>query len=148
MGQFSWLYSNTENQMLDDVIADSYLLVPPEFQDKYGKYIYESCYDGYGHFGKYDVYELIPEWNKDFIPEVIDLMKKGKWICSHGDSDIKFLNDYYVEGKTSDLRWVGILLACYDDDNERLKYPIKITSRPLEYENVNPSLSDPNQGWQ
>ena len=48
MGNFSWLYADKENNvhyaMLDDVEMDSYLLVPPPFQSKYGKYIlWNSC---------------------------------------------------------------------------------------------------------
>ena len=56
MGQWSYLYANTDNKkaMLDNVKADSYLLVPPPFQAKYGKYILETEYDGYGHMGGYD----------------------------------------------------------------------------------------------
>lgn len=32
MGQFSWIYSDTDKQLLDDVYADTYLLVPKPFQ--------------------------------------------------------------------------------------------------------------------
>lgn len=71
MGQFSWIYSDTDKQLLDDVYADTYLLVPKPFQEKYGKAIYEKCYDGYGHFGDYDVYDLVLEWNREMIPEII-----------------------------------------------------------------------------
>lgn len=78
MGQFSWIYSDTEKQVVDNKTADTYLLVPKPFQEKYGKSIYESCYDGYGRFGKYDVYALIAEWNKGMIPEIIRRIKKWK----------------------------------------------------------------------
>ena len=145
MGQFSWIYSDTDKQVRDNWRADTYLLVPEEFQDKYGEYIYEECYDGYGRFGRYDVYDLIPEWNKKEIPKIIERMKKGEWKCT---PDIENLQNY-DEGKPIDceLRWLGIVLACYDEDNESLKYPIKITSKPMKYKDVNPSKSDPNQGW-
>lgn len=96
MGQFSWIYSDTNKQLIDNKRADTYLLVPKPFQEKYGKEIYEGCYDG------------------------ID--------C--------------------ELRWLGIVMACYDEDNAALEYPIKITTREMEYEKVAPSLSDPNQGWE
>lgn len=148
MGQFSFLYANTDNKkaMLDDVVADSYLLVPPPFQSKYGKAIKETCYDGYGNFGKYDVYDLIIEWNKDFIPMIIK-QRNGK-VADGKDMYINDLMNYY-EGKeiSVPLRYLGIDIACYDEDNESLPFPIKITSVPCEYDSVGASEGDPNQGW-
>ena len=149
MGQFSWIYSDTNKQLIDNKRADTYLLVPKPFQEKYGKAIYENCYDGYGRFGRYDVYDLIPEWNKEMIPEIIRRIKAGNWKCSTNENDIKNLQNYY-EGKpiTCELRWLGIVMACYDEDNFALEYPIKITTKEMEYENAKPSESDPNQGWE
>ena len=149
MGQFSWIYSDTNKQLIDNRRADTYLLVPKPFQEKYGKAIYESCYDGYGRFGRYDVYDLIPEWNKEMIPEIIRRIKAGNWKCRTNENDITNLQNYY-EGKpiTCELRWLGIVMACYDEDNFALEYPIKITTKEMEYENVKPSESDPNQGWE
>ena len=149
MGQFSWIYSDTNKQVIDDRRADTYLLVPKPFQEKYGKSIYESCYDGYGRFGKYDIYDLIPEWNKEMIPEIIRRIKNGNWTCSTSEDGVANLQAYY-EGKEIDcqLRCLGIVMACYDEDNITLKYPIKITTKEMEYEEVEPSLSDPNQGWE
>jgi hypothetical protein len=149
MGQFSWIYSDIEKQVIDNKVADTYLLVPKSFQEKYGKAIYEDCYDGYGRFGKYDVYDLIPEWNREMIPEIIRRIKNGNWYCSTSENDIQNLQAYY-DGKEIDceLRWLGIIMACYDEDNSALEYPIKITTKEMEYDNVSPSLSDPNQGWE
>ena len=149
MGQFSWIYSDTNKQLIDNRKADTYLLVPKPFQEKYGKAIYESCYDGYGRFGRYDVFDLIPEWNKEMIPEIIRRIKDGNWKCNTSENDITNLQNYY-EGKpiTCELRWLGIVMACYDEDNFALEYPIKITTKEMEYENVKPSESDPNQGWE
>ena len=31
MGQFSWIYSDTNKQLVDNKIADTYLLVPKPF---------------------------------------------------------------------------------------------------------------------
>ena len=148
MGQFSWIYSDTHKQLLDNVCADAYLLVPKPFQDKYGKAIYEDCYDGYGRFGGYDVYDLIPEWNKEMIPEIIRRIKNKTWQCDPDEKRIEDLQAYY-EGREFNcpLRWLGIVMACYDKDNVTLEYPIKITTKEMEYEYVEPSLSDPNQGW-
>lgn len=148
MGQFSWIYSDTEKQVIDNKIADTYLLVPKAFQGKYGKAIYEKCYDEYGRFGKYDVYELILEWNKEMIPEIIRRIKNGNWHCSVNANDIFNLQNYH-DGKeiSCELRHLGIIMACYDEDNFSLEYPIKITSREIEYEYADASESDPNQGW-
>lgn len=103
MGQFSWIYSDTNKQVIDDKRADTYLLVPKPFQKKYGKAIYEDCYDGYGRFGRYDVYDLIPEWNKNMIPEIIRRIKNGNWHCSTSE------NDYlYIAGSLQGAkRWVS-----------------------------------------
>lgn len=150
MGQFSWIYSDTNEQVRDNWRADTYLLVPEEFQDKYGEYIYEECYDGYGRFGRYDVYDLIAEWNKEMIPEIIRRSKKGNWHCSFYEDDYINMENYYNGKPLTDeyeLRYIGIKMACYDEDNETLEYPIKITSKPMKYKDVNPSKSDPNQGW-
>jgi hypothetical protein len=149
MGQFSWIYSDTNKQVIDDKEADTYLLIPKKFQRKYGKAIHETYYDGYGNFGGYDVYDLIADWNKDCIPEIIRRVKNGTWRCSVSEEDIKNLRYYYMDEEFDcELRWLGIIMACYDDDNFALEYPIKITSRPMEYEQADASRSDPNQGWE
>lgn len=149
MGQFSWIYSDTKKQVVDNKKADTYLLVPKPFQEKYGKAIYENCYDGYGRFGCYDVYDLIPEWNKEIIPEIIRRIRNGNWRCNTCNKDIENLQNYY-DGKeiSCELRWLGIVMACYDEDNFALEYPIKITSKEMEYENAKPSMGDPDQGWE
>lgn len=193
MGQFSWIYSDTNRQLIDNRRADTYLLVPPPFQEKYGKAIYERCYDGYGNFGRYDVYDLVAEWNREFLSENMlqdkpkfedygglypfekeNLRKEGlseeeieqrdfeqkqhfyNMAVKRYQTTIERLNDYR-NGMTDEemflkygrdwKRYIGIDIACYDEQNESIPYPIKITTREMEYENVKPSESDPNQGW-
>lgn len=194
MGQFSWIYSDTHKQLLDDIYADTYLLVPKLFQEKYGKAIYEGCYDGYGNFGRYDVYELVALWNRENLPsetralrlpkveeygglfdsEKEELRKKGMTEEEIKKADAEKQQEYCDKAilrykkvllRNKDfannvpdnvmkekygrnyLREIGIDIACYDEDNAVLKYPIKITTKEMEYEEVAPSLSDPNQGW-
>lgn len=149
MGQFSWIYSDTNKQLINNKQANTYLLVPEPFQNKYGKAIYESCYDGYGRFGRYDVYDLIPEWNKEMIPEIIRRIKNDNWECRTSKCDIDNLQNYY-EGKPiiCELRWLGIVMACYDEDNFALEYPIKITTREMDYKDARASEGDPNQDWE
>lgn len=114
-----------------------------------------------GVFGGKDVYDLVADWNKAMIPEILRKADMGKWQCDINANDRKVLLNFY-EGKPLDegideekfclgteKRTVGILMSCYDEDNARLDYPIKIThSRTAVYENCDPSPSDPNQGWE
>lgn len=152
MGQFSWLDCVTKEQILDGVCRNSYLLVPKQFG---GGHIKETCYDGYGRFGEFDVYDLVLDWNKDMIPEVCRRIKNGTWKASRSENDIKDLMAYYETGEITkfgnclgEKRHLGITLACYDEDNMSLEYPIKITHDPnVAYEDCDYSPSDPHQGW-
>lgn len=65
MGQFSRLDCVTGKQIIDDKEKDVYVLVPEEFRETYGKHIKETCYDGYGRYGGYDIYDLVALWNRD-----------------------------------------------------------------------------------
>ena len=67
MGQFSWIDCVKRRKAIkDNVPVPSYLLVPEDFG---GGHVEESCYDGYGHFGPFDVYEKVAEWNRDSLSE-------------------------------------------------------------------------------
>ena len=176
MGQFSWIDCvNNKRAILDDERVDSYVLVPEEFKNKYGDHksghILETCYDGYGHFGKYDIYKLIALWNKEYITTA-NIEKPDRKDWGPTETDEKYyknaLNIYdmkcrrlkdFVSGKYSNsdmterygvdwLRMIGIDIACYDEQNLRLKYPIKIThDEGAIYEECNISISDEYQGW-
>ena len=84
------------------------------------------------------------------IPEIIEKAKKNEWFYKYvpSEKELKELENYYL-GKPihCELRFLGITLACYDEDNEKLKYPIKITSVEMDYEAAEISKNDPNQGW-
>ena len=46
------------------------------------------------------------------------------------------------------LRNIGIAIACYDEQNAKLKYPIKLAhAKSKAYEACGPSDSDPDQGF-
>ena len=66
MGQFSWLDCITKEQIIDDKTRDVYVLIPKEFG---GGHIKETCYDGYGNFGGYDIYDLVATWNRKILSE-------------------------------------------------------------------------------
>ena len=59
----------------------------------------------------------------------------------------KELGDKFAPYRT-EIRNIGIDIACYDEDNASLPYPIKITSKKtgICYEELPPSKWDPEQG--
>ena len=158
MGQFSWLDCVSGKQIVDDKVKDVYVLIPKEFG---GGHIVEHCYDGYGHFGRHDIFDLVADWNRK------DLSENSNFVLPYSNEQIKN-KDWYefyadlnltreeVVEKTKEKsnrffewRYIGIALSCYDEDNEALLYPIKITyDETARYEWNAPSDSDPNQGWE
>ena len=77
MGQFSWLDCKTGEQVVDGRLRNVYVLVPEEFG---GGHILEPCYDGYGHFGGFDIYDLVTDWNRGRIPEeVLRKPDRSRW---------------------------------------------------------------------
>lgn len=149
MGQFSWIYSDSGKPMVDRLFKKSFLLVPEQFRNNVGAdYITEPCYNGYGIMGSYDVYDLAATWNKEYIPEMLRLSDRGEWRFFITSSDRQNLENYYNNLPIScELRALGNCMACYDEDNERLPFPIKITESVMDYEDANPSKADPLQGW-
>ena len=139
MGQFSWLDCKTEEQIVDDKVRDVYVLVPKEFG---GGHIKETCYDGYGRFGGHDIYDLVVDWNREHLEEYRhDRTFKCLWLQGC-DSVEEALAKF-------EKRTIGISIACYDEDNARIKYPIKIThDANAVYEDCTWSKSDPDQGWE
>ena len=166
MGQFSWLdCKDNKKAVLDDVRADVYLLIPAAFG---GGHHHETRYDGYGNFDGYDVYEEVAIWNR--YEDIAHLIRKPTLegyggVKEYYDSAVKRYNysmkrfqdfasgaidDDEMEAKYGDywLREIGIDIACYDEQNAALPYPIKIThDKKAIYEECEPSPSDPNQGW-
>lgn len=156
MGFFSWLDCEDNSQILIGDSLPCYVLIPKEFG---GGHICETHYDGYGHFGCYDIYDLVFEWNRNYLQNFFDNL--DTWVCGFSDNELKAFEkaskkkikvswdwdgyDYYFDG--IEKRELGIVLACEDDDNSMLKYPIKITHNPkVTYEDCGFSASDEYQG--
>lgn len=158
MGQFSWLdCMDNETQVVDNLVRDVFVLVPAEFG---GQNIREHCYDGYGHFGGYDIYDLVADWNRKYLAEHPDFfvphsemkVSEFEWYPFYSNLSLSpaEITEKMIEkiGHFWEYRWLGIDISCYDEDNDALPYPIKITYNALAtYELYDASLSDPNQGW-
>lgn len=166
MGQFSWCFANKNNEenLLE---GNSAVVCCPD-----GSFIYETEYDGYGHFGGHDIYELVVDWNRKDLWKYISHSHNNRVIWKRNDILIALaamesdenaqsvankLYDFDMinEGQVNDnfdmrnnwKRIIGIHIACYDEDNAKLKYPIKITTEECNYNQLPASKGDPNQGW-
>ena len=172
MGCFSWCDCKNKSKNIK-MGEKAYVLVPKEFSDRFGAVIAESCYDGYGHFGSYDMYELVAIWNEKYISadnlrpapkleqygglwygEREELKKQGlsddkikaldeekqrlnyERAMRGYETKIRRIDDFKAGVSTEKmcekygddwLRCLGIDIACYDEQNAALKYPIKIT---------------------
>ena len=165
MGFFSWLDCKT-NKSIRIGSHDSYLLIPEQFG---GGHYHESYYRGYGMFGSHDVYEEVAKWNrKNLSADMIEAPDRSRWADDEEGQQWyelavdrymvrrKRITDYAagVDDRTMRLlygadylRNIGIDIACYDEQNAALPFPIKIThDKNAEYEDYGPSKSDPNQG--
>lgn len=170
MGQFSWLDCCNKRPIVTGLKKPSYLLVPEEFRGTYGDKIKENAYNGYGSFGGVDAYELVALMNRDYLTKEHLIVPKREEYSDKGitegyfesamrryearckklaDFTNKELSDVQMQEKYGNdyLREIGIDIACYDEQNAVLKYPIKITYNPdAVYEKCPYSLGDPDQG--
>jgi hypothetical protein len=150
MGCFSWLFADTNNTHNLRMGKSGYIACPN------GTFIHEPCYDGYGEFDGRDVYELVVQWNREFIAENPDHLLPHVFYYSSGEKKQYRLKDFcwypvvadlsipteklaeaidkYLRetldnysSYMAELRCVGIDIACYAEDNASLPYPIKIT---------------------
>jgi len=168
MGFFSWVTSDTEmsitNRYTERGALPVYVLCPD------GTNIYEDNYNGYGVFGGKDIYELVAEWNRENLtPDYLRKPERSRWsddeqgqiwyesAVRRYELSCNRLTDY-KEGMTDEQmfekygedwkRTLGIDIACYDDQNAALRYPIKFVENPnVDYESVKPSNGCPNQGF-
>ena len=155
MGQFSWKCADTGNAILDKGISPrgqkncttkAFLLIPKEFG---GGYFFvdnekSGCeYDGYGNFFdehgiKHDAYVELAKWNC-LLPEGFDHKNRDMVYKARSNA----IEKYYTPEDPN--------VSPYQDGNynspEILKYPMKITERPMPYEQAGIAHDDRNQGW-
>lgn len=165
MGFSSWMFADTDNVVALKIGKTGYLSCPD------GTVVTEMYYNGYTSFSSYDVYELIADWNKEYISS--DSVKKpsraiwndgpegDKWYklaIRRYNNMVKSILDFKAdkpkeimveEYGTDWKREIGIQVACFDEDNKNLKYPIKICQvkdNAYHYESLPASKHDPEQG--
>lgn len=124
-----------------------------------GTLIQEPAYEGYGVFDGKDVYELVLDWNRNYLK---DIVRRPEFTRPDADdAAIKAIIDAYASDDPDALRtavdaaaktakyletdWkrcAGIHIAC-GRQNALLPYPIKIVDRPVHtpYGQLSPSES-------
>lgn len=122
--------------------------------------IIEKYYEGYGMFGDHDIYDLVVDWNKNYLKDIFDKMPEDHWGYHFREAAIAFQEDnlielrkeierlieHGIEGKYIVSEWkrsIGIAIACEDEDNRSLPFPIKITATKWhrKYDELVPSCS-------
>lgn len=163
MGFFTWTLANKKPRLLKSGdYAKSCVLQ----YDGYGAIvcpddtlIEEPCYEGYGIFDGKDVYELVLDWNK---PHLMDILKDPRFVQSNAfiiskEQDIyeayarddKTALDAAIAKAAVEMpylakdwkRSLGIAIAC-GKNNAIIPFPIKIvdTKNPKPYAELPPSI--------
>ena len=137
MGSFSWNKADDLTNVENIAYGKSFkFLIPKEF----GGGFIKDKYQDYGYLGikengeeKYDMYELLAIWN--------------------APDKVKFNGEYNplkeIDEHTDFNRNLGIDIGCYDEEIDKLKYPLKLISVSFKgsYEDLNkPSYGDLDQG--
>lgn len=153
MGGFSYTFADYGNLCNLKSGKSCYLYCPD------GTILYEPSYDGCGQFAGKDVYELVADWNREFLSEHPDFeilgFSKGKrlpvsraeWYSAY--ADLSKSREEVAASDNSLMGWrgIGIAIACHDWQNEKLPYPIKVAKKKsYTYEALPASYPDPAQG--
>lgn len=159
MGFFSWKFADTKNKKRLIIEKAAYVLCPD------GTVLYEPWYNGYGIFAGKDIYDLVADWNREFLSRNPDFIVKSEnkkvcdfvWYPKYSDLTLtprEIERQLREEGKwhsSTEFRDIGISIACEDENNKALPYPIKICQSQPEgspdyYRKLPASKGDPRQG--
>ena len=172
MGCFSWMFCDKQNKKPLCIGDVGYLLYPDGSYVKTEAY---DGYGRFGRRDEVDVFEAVADWNRKYLSEHPDFLipQHGKfWDDTdqcYKDAEPKKVSEFpwyplysdltkaatevtaavreLLDAKYWEYRYIGIDLACYDDENAALPFPIKIASEPADYNLMPPSDGDPNQGF-
>lgn len=144
MGSFSWLRADKTTKRNNLTEGDTYkILIPKEFGGGFIKDTYFDC----GEVFEYDdtkenadLYGILAYWNK------------CEGMIFEGEEYPSTMEDILSRGNTSmqTNRCKGIEIGCYDEQVDKLKYPLKLVSSSYKgtYEDCDgKSYGDPNQGF-
>lgn len=168
MGSFSWYASDTHRAIRSANPFPVYALQPD------GEPLLEKKYDGDGRFGGQDIYELVADWNRKFLAEHPSFLIAQHGVVWSGENGAYFPAplrrvdsfDWYplyadltksrrdIEHELYecgtpfwDYRHIGIEIACGDDRNTALPFPIKLVEVSVPYAEAAASKIDPEQGF-
>lgn len=176
MGKFSWCTSDTRKSIPS--VIDAYEGAPGTVYllNPFGKPYREDDYKGYGEFGSRDVFELVAEWNREYlssailekpkIPEgfygegvgAVHEMKLARYnaLCAAIEDYAHGATDEQMETRHRAIfdvtlgpdwkRCLGIALTSSEERHVKLKYPIKIVEKPCAYDKAGISPDCPRQG--
>ena len=154
---FSFMYADSNNARSLKVGGSAFVICPD------GKSIYESDYEGNGIFCGKDIYELVVDWNEEFLKcslltypsasdyvslrDFADAKREYDKLCELLDDllskPVTYMNAKYGREYKHKL---GIAIAGNDTQNMKLPFPIKISESVMPYDVLPASLYDPNQG--
>ena len=151
MGIFTWTFADDGRKKLN-YDHKGYIACPD------GTFIEEPCYNGYGRFNGFDIYDLVVEWNKKDLKNIFQRLKKEdpkhfglgleNIAIAYADDNIQEVTKLVNKMAERMGQWflsdwkrnIGIAIACNDDDNKALRYPIKISqSTNIPYDKLRPS---------
>ena len=174
MGCFSWMFADKGNKVALRMGDMGYLICPDgTVHATSGGYDGYGCF---GDCDSVDVYDAVADWNREVLskqPDYIVPQHGRAWdekTRSYYERKPKKLSEFSWWPYYSDLhmtpeairkvmrettgdkyweyRYIGIDISCYNDQNAKLPYPIKIASVPdVSYSELPPSNGDPNQGF-
>lgn len=168
MGSFSWYASDTHRAIRSANPFPVYALQPD------GEPLLEKRYENNGVFCGKDIYELVADWNRKFLAEHPSFLvfQYGRvrskdngayfpappkrvdsfpWYPLYADltksrKDIE--HELYEGGEVFwQYRHIGIEIACGDDRNTALPFPIKLVEVSVPYAEAAASKIDPEQGF-
>ena len=175
MGCFSWMFADKGNKAALKIGEPGSIICPDGSLIATASYDGYGCF---GSHDEFDVYELVADWNRAYLidhPDYIvpqhgrrwdkhtkdwvDIKPKKvseyEWWPAYSDLSLSSHDvELYMQQTKGDrycrYRSIGIDISCYDDQNAKLPYPIKIISSDAEgvdYKRLPPSEGDPNQGF-